>query len=134
MSHDTINKTLLSFFAVFIPLLLFAADPASFTAGHISQEQVISLNFQDIKVRAALQLLAEFSGFNLIVDDKIQGNLSLHLKDIPWQQALDIILHTQGLTKCPIAQGWFIARQCEPLKSDLMQKQQDINILNAKLF
>ena len=59
----------------------------------------ITLNFQDIQVRTVLQLLADFIGINMVVSDAVSGNMTLHLKDVPWQQALDIILTTQGLNK-----------------------------------
>ncbi|MBN9226926.1 MULTISPECIES: type IV pilus secretin PilQ [Legionella] len=59
----------------------------------------ISLNFQNISIRAVLQLLADFTGINIVVSDKVQGNITLRLNNIPWDQALDIILTTQGLAK-----------------------------------
>jgi type IV pilus assembly protein PilQ len=57
----------------------------------------LSLNFQNIEVRAVLQLLADFTGMNLVTSDTVQGNLTLRLKNVPWDQALDIILKTKGL-------------------------------------
>lgn len=57
----------------------------------------LSLNFQDIEVRAVLQLLADFTGLNVVVSDSVQGNITLRLKNTPWDQALDIILKTKGL-------------------------------------
>lgn len=59
----------------------------------------ISLNFQKISIRAVLQLLADFMHINIVVSDKVQGDITLRLNDIPWDQALDIILTTQGLGK-----------------------------------
>ncbi len=57
----------------------------------------LSLNFQNIEVRAVLQLLADFTGMNLVTSDTVKGNLTLRLKNVPWDQALDIILKTKGL-------------------------------------
>ena len=57
----------------------------------------LSLNFQDIEVRSVLQLLADFTGLNLVVSDSVVGNLTLRLKNVPWDQAMDIILKTKGL-------------------------------------
>lgn len=57
----------------------------------------LSLNFQDIEIRAVLQLLADFTGLNIVVSDTVQGNITLRLKNTPWDQALDIILKTKGL-------------------------------------
>lgn len=57
----------------------------------------ISLNFQNIDVRALLQLLADFSGYNILVSDSVSGTISLKLNDVPWDQALQIILNSKGL-------------------------------------
>ncbi len=59
--------------------------------------QRLSLNFQNIEVRAVLQLLADFTGLNMVVSDSVHGNVTLRLKNVPWDQALDIILKTKGL-------------------------------------
>jgi len=57
----------------------------------------LTLNFQDIETRAVLQLLADVSGRNIIVSDTVQGNVTLRLQNVPWDQALDIVLATKGL-------------------------------------
>jgi type IV pilus assembly protein PilQ len=57
----------------------------------------LSLNFQNIEVRSVLQLIADFTGLNLVVSDSVTGSLTLRLKNVPWDQALDIILKTKGL-------------------------------------
>ena len=57
----------------------------------------LSLNFQNIDVRSVLQVIADFTNFNIITSDSVQGNLTLRLKDVPWDQALDIILQAKGL-------------------------------------
>lgn len=59
----------------------------------------LTLNFQNIDVRAVLQVLADFSGFNLVVSDTVQGTITLRLVDVPWDQALDIILQNKKLDK-----------------------------------
>ena len=59
----------------------------------------LSLNFQNIEVRAVLQLIADFTGVNMVTSDSVQGNVTLRLKNVPWDQALDIILKTKGLAK-----------------------------------
>lgn len=58
----------------------------------------LSLNFQDIEVRSVLQLLADFTGLNMVVSDTVTGNVTLRLKNVPWDQAMDIILRTKGLS------------------------------------
>ena len=57
----------------------------------------LSLNFQNVEVRAVLQVIADFTGLNIITSDSVAGSLTLRLKDIPWDQALDIIMQTKGL-------------------------------------
>lgn len=58
----------------------------------------LSLNFQDIEVRSVLQLLADFTGLNMVVSDTVDGRITLRLKNVPWDQAMDIILKTKGLS------------------------------------
>lgn len=59
----------------------------------------LSLNFQDIPVRQVLQILADFTNQNMVASDTVQGNVTLRLNDVPWDQALDIVLKTKGLAK-----------------------------------
>ncbi|MBS3800581.1 MAG: type IV pilus secretin PilQ, partial [Thioalkalivibrio sp.] len=59
----------------------------------------LSLNFQDIEVRSVLQLLADFTDLNIVVSDSVDGNITLRLNNVPWDQALDIILRARGLDK-----------------------------------
>lgn len=63
---------------------------------HFTGEK-LSLNFQDIEVRAVLQLLADFTNKNIVVSDTVQGNITVRLKDVPWDQALDIVLESKNL-------------------------------------
>jgi len=65
--------------------------------GYVGEK--LSLNFQNINVRAVLQLIADFTGFNLVTSDTVRGNITLRLKNVPWDQAMDIILKTKGLSK-----------------------------------
>ena len=57
----------------------------------------LSLNFQNIEVRAVLQVIADFTGLNIVTSDTVTGNLTLRLKDVPWDQAMDIITQSKGL-------------------------------------
>ncbi|ADJ27319.1 type IV pilus secretin PilQ [Nitrosococcus watsonii] len=63
--------------------------------GYVGEK--LSLNFQSIEVRSVLQLIADFTGLNLVASDTVQGSVTLRLKNVPWDQALDIILKTKGL-------------------------------------
>src|SRR5258706_3360337 len=67
----------------------------SSTPGYAGEK--LSLNFQNVEVRAVLQVIADFTGLNIITSDTVAGNLTLRLKDVPWDQALDIILQSKGL-------------------------------------
>jgi len=58
----------------------------------------LSLNFQNIEVRSVLQVIADFTGLNIITSDTVTGNITLRLKDVPWDQAMDIIIQSKGLT------------------------------------
>lgn len=78
----------------------------------------ISLDFQDIEVRRVLQLLADFTNINMVTADSVQGNITLHLKDVPWDQALDIILKTKNLDKRRNGNVIWIAPVSELIKSE----------------
>ncbi|MEX0824243.1 MAG: type IV pilus secretin PilQ [Woeseia sp.] len=74
-----------------------AAASSLFSETKQYEGQRLTLNFQDIETRAVLQLLAETSGRNIVVSDTVQGNVTLRLRNVPWDQALDIVLTTKGL-------------------------------------
>jgi type IV pilus assembly protein PilQ len=73
------------------------ADASLFSETKEYEGQRLTLNFQDIETRAVLQLLAETSGRNIVVSDTVQGNVTLRLRNVPWDQALDIVMTTKGL-------------------------------------
>jgi type IV pilus assembly protein PilQ len=72
-------------------------DPNKLTQGPGYQGEKLSLNFQNIEVRSLLQVIADFTNFNVVTSDTVTGSLTLRLKDVPWDQALDIILQSKGL-------------------------------------
>lgn len=72
-------------------------DPAKLTQGPGFNGEKLSLNFQNIEIRSLLQVIADFTSFNIITSDSVTGAVTLRLKDVPWDQALDIILQTKGL-------------------------------------
>ena len=72
-------------------------DPNKLTQGPGFQGEKLSLNFQNIEVRALLQVIADFTNFNVVTSDTVTGTVTLRLKDVPWDQALDIILQAKGL-------------------------------------
>jgi type IV pilus assembly protein PilQ len=73
------------------------ADSDRIARGGGYKGERLSLNFQNVEVRAVLQVIADFTGLNIITSDTVGGNLTLRLKDVPWDQALDIILQSKGL-------------------------------------
>jgi type IV pilus assembly protein PilQ len=72
-------------------------DPSKLTKGPGYSGEKLSLNFQNIEVRSLLQVIADFTNFNVITSDSVSGGVTLRLKDVPWDQALDIILQAKGL-------------------------------------
>ncbi|MXR37952.1 type IV pilus secretin PilQ [Craterilacuibacter sinensis] len=79
----------------------------------IYKGEKLSLNFQNVEVRALLQTLAEFAGFNLVTGDTVTGTMTLRLKDVPWDQALDIVLQQKGLAKRQVGNVIRIAPQAD---------------------
>ena len=73
------------------------ADPAKLSQRGRYAGEKLSLNFQNVEVRAVLNVIADFTDLNVITSDTVAGNITLRLKDVPWDQALDIILQTRGL-------------------------------------
>jgi len=73
------------------------SDPKKLTPGSGYSGQKLSLNFQSIDVRQVLQVIADFTGFNVVTSDSVTGTVTLRLLDVPWDQALDIILQSKGL-------------------------------------
>ena len=73
-----------------------SADPTREARGRYTGEK-LSLNFQNVEVRAVLNVIADFTDLNIITSDTVTGNITLRLKDVPWDQALEIILQTRGL-------------------------------------
>ena len=73
----------------------------------------LSLNFQNIDVRSVLQLIADFTGLNLVASDSVKGNITLRLQNVPWDQALDLILKTKGLAKRQVGNVLLVAPAAE---------------------
>ena len=86
----------------------------------------ISLNFQDIEIRAVLQLLADFTGMNIVANDSVTGNVTLRLDNIPWDQALDFILKSKGLSKRESGNVVLIA------PSEELSKYEEIELSSVK--
>lgn len=103
--------------------------PASTNSGVLARPEDVqytgeklSLNFQDIQVRAVLQLLAEFTGINIVASDSVKGNMTLRLNNVPWDEALAIILRTQGLAQRKVGNVVMIA----PTEEVAAQEKQEL--------
>jgi type IV pilus assembly protein PilQ len=127
---------------------LFTLDFRALTAAEkeeIARQKVVydgerlSLNFQDIEVRAVLQVLADFTDLNLVASDSVGGNITLRLKNVPWDQALDIILKTKGLAMrqngnvLMVAPAQELAAQ-EQLEMESMQKVEELAPLRTEFI
>lgn len=81
----------------------------------------LSLNFQNVEVRSVLQVIADFTGLNIVASDTVTGNLTLRLKDVPWDQALDLIMQTKGLDKRENGNVIWIAPKDELLAKEKLE-------------
>ncbi len=102
-------------------------------------KELISLNFQDIKVRSVLQILAQFTGLNIVTSDTVNGSITLHVENVPWQEALAIVLQTQGLGKKKLGDVIYIApikeiAEQEKTELEAQQQLQDLGALSSSLL
>ena len=81
----------------------------------------LSLNFQNVEVRSVLQVIADFTGLNIVASDTVAGNLTLRLKDVPWDQALDLVMQTKGLDKRANGNVIWIAPKDELLTKEKLE-------------
>lgn len=93
---------------------------------------LISINFQDIDVRAILQIIADFTGLNIVVSDSVNSRITIRLQNVPWDQALDVVLRSKGLVKQQSGNVVYImpASEARTLDPDLITEIIQIN--NAK--
>ena len=106
-------------------------------SGYVGEK--LSLNFQNVEVRAVLQVIADFTGLNIITSDTVTGNLTLRLKDVPWDQALDIMLQAKGLDKRQVGNVILIAPRDEiaakeKLALEAQQQISDIEPIHTESF
>ena len=94
----------------------------------------LSLNFQDVEVRAILQVIADFTNLNIIASDSVSGNLTLRLKDVPWDQALDIVLQVHGLDKRKTGNVIFVAPRKEMADRELLDLEAQLQITEMELL
>ena len=92
----------------------------------------LSLNFQNVEVRSVLQVIADFTGMNIIASDTVTGNLTLRLKDVPWDQALDLIMQTKGLDKRQNGNVVWIAPKDELLTKEKLEYESKSQIVDLE--
>jgi type IV pilus assembly protein PilQ len=104
-------------------------DPNKLTQGTQGYRgERLSLNFQNVEVRAVLQVIADFTGLNIITSDTVTGNLTLRLKDVPWDQALDIVMQAKGLDMRKNGSVLWIAPKDELLTKEKLELEQKAQI------
>jgi type IV pilus assembly protein PilQ len=113
--------------------------PAGGAGGVGYRGEKVSFNFQNIEVRQALQAIADLSGLNIITSDSVTGNLTLHLKDVPWDQGLDVILQAKGLDMRKNGNVLWIAPKEELLTKEKLELEQraqisDLEPLRSEIF
>lgn len=106
-------------------------------AGYAGEK--LSLNFQNVDVRTVLQVIADFTGLNIITSDSVTGNITLRLKDVPWDQALDIVMQSKGLTQRKNGNVVVVAPAAEVAskeKAELESKKaiEDLEPLRTEVF
>src|SRR3954470_16942812 len=108
-----------------------SADPSRATQRGRYTGEKLSLNFQNVEVRAVLNVIADFTDLNIITSDTVTGNITLRLKDVPWDQALEIILQTRGLDSRRAGNVIWIAPRDELATREklALEAQQQINDL-----
>lgn len=100
------------YFVNVIPVAVSSGGAGSDNAANFSGER-ISLNFQDIEVRAVLQILADFNNFSLVVGDNVTGNITLRLDNVPWDQALNLVLRSSALDQRLMGNVLYVAPAAE---------------------
>ena len=98
-------------------------DATKLTQGPGYSGQKLSLNFQNIEIRALLQVIADFTNFNVVTSDSVTGNVTLRLQDVPWDQALEIILQSKGLGLRKNGNVLWIAPKDEILAKEKLERE-----------
>jgi type IV pilus assembly protein PilQ len=115
-------------------------DPNRLTQGTQGYRgEKLSFNFQNVEVRAVLQAIADISGLNIITSDSVSGNLTLRLKEVPWDQALDVVLQSKGLDMRKNGTVLWIAPKEELLTKEKLELEQraqiaDLEPLRSEIF
>nr|WP_315596557.1 type IV pilus secretin PilQ [uncultured Cupriavidus sp.] len=114
-------------------------DPNKLIAGQGYRGERLSLNFQNIDIRSLLQVFADFTNLNIITSDTVQGNLTLRLKDVPWDQALQIVMDSKGLASRRNGNVLWVAPKAElatkeKLELESMQQINELEPIRSQVF
>ena len=107
-------------------------DPVKLTAGPGFTGQKLSLNFQNIEVRSLLQVIADFTNFNIVTSDSVTGSVTLRLQDVPWDQALEIILQAKGLGVRKNGNVLWIAPKEEITSKEKLERESSVALENLE--
>jgi len=107
-------------------------DPSKLTQGPGYAGEKLSLNFQNIEVRSLLQVIADFTNFNIVTSDSVTGAVTLRLKDVPWDQALDIVLQAKGLGMRKTGNVIWIAPKDEIASKEKLDLESRVAIQNLE--
>lgn len=130
-AYQTGEQFILEFRSLEDPRAQVLADRPRYTG------EKLTLNFQNVEIRAVLQVIADFTGLNIIASDTVAGSITLRLKDVPWDQAMDIILRAKGLDKRTTGNVIWVAPRDELAakeKLELESKQQiaDLEVMTVE--
>ncbi len=107
-------------------------DPGKLTQGVGFTGQKLSLNFQNIEVRSLLQVIADFTNFNIVTSDSVTGGVTLRLQDVPWDQALEIILQAKGLGVRKTGNVLWIAPKEEIVAKEKLERESNVALENLE--
>jgi type IV pilus assembly protein PilQ len=109
-------------------------DPSRVSQGPGYTGEKLSLNFQNIEIRSLLQVIADFTNFNVVTSDSVSGALTLRLKDVPWDQALDIIMQSKGLGMRKLGNVLWIAPKDEIAAREKADLESRVSIENLEVL
>ncbi len=107
-------------------------DPAKLTPGVGYSGEKMSLNFQNIEIRTLLQVFSEHTGFNIVTSDSVVGNVTLRLQDVPWDQALEIVLQSKGLGVRKSGNVMWIAPKDEIIAKEKLERESNVALENLE--
>jgi type IV pilus assembly protein PilQ len=139
LNNPILKRGLIFFICICVQPILVSFASSIPTIEQNKNSKLLTLNFQNINIRSTLQLLAQFSGVNIVVSDNVKGNITLHLQEVPWRQALEVIIRTQGLRAINLDNVMFIAPAQEIVEREKQEmltahQREDYEPLQSRLI